>query len=232
MSREVHLVRRQSSGERRVFLSRANQENGTPHPPIGGMEGVPVFSGNRVNSRERKKAEDSSSSILDVERKALGMTKADRQALLDRLALSLHENESGRDSSMWLLAVVGALQAHLGAGGASAYGPAVAKAHVAASKVFKPVADFIRLVGLDEFSVPERQAALNYLASLVVEDAAALAKVTRIPLGPKMVGQRQANVNAIFDQAFPSYLAAGLGKIIFRRMATAEEWDGPKDIAS
>jgi hypothetical protein len=237
MSRGIQLTRRRPDTARRVFVSTdQNQENGNPlHPPIGGMGGSLFFPVSRVERNHDEKQHDSSSHIVEsehnnlaVEEQALSMSKADRQALLDRLALSLQESEQDRDSGLWVVAVKTALQARLGAEGLSAYGPAVLKPHIATSRNFKPVADFIKLAGLCELSVPERQAALNYLAKMVVDDAVTFASYAKIPLGPKMVGQRQANVCGIFDQQFPTYLASGLAKIVFKRLATIQDWDGDR----
>lgn len=215
--------------------TQEKKRNLTPLLSRGGSK-VPfsrgVFVKESVNENRANVTVSPSHIVESVEQAALGMSKADRQALFDRLSLSLQESEATRDSGMWAQAVVRALQTVLGAGGASAYGPAVAKGVVGAVKAFAPIAEFIKTVGLDEFHIVERQAALNFLAEMVVADADDFARHAGIPLGVKLVSQRQANVRGIFDRAFPSYLSAGLGKIVFRQMASRSEWDGDRSCAS
>lgn len=160
------------------------------------------------------------------------MSKAERQALLDRLSLSLMETEDGRDVAMWATSVLSALSSRLGSGGAPVGGVALVKSIVGTKKAFAPLASFIQEAKLDDLTVTERQAALNYLAGLVVDDAADLARYTKQPLGLKLVAQRAAHVRAIFDQAFPTYLASGIAKIVFRRMANVSSWDGDRGVAA
>lgn len=240
MSKTVSLTRQRPEVSRRVFLSeehntdhlKSRERGSTPTPYVVGV-GRGTLSQNGTDNKNKTDSTVPSSHIVEsVEQAALGMTKADRQALLDRLSLSLQETDTPRDSGMWVLGVVRALESILGAGGASAYGPAVAKGIVGGTKGFAPVAEFIKTVGLDEFHIVERQAALNFLAEMVVADADDFARHAGIPLGLKLVAQRSVNVRGIFDRAFPSYLSAGLGKIVFRQMSTRSSWDGDRSCAS
>lgn len=229
MPRAVQLTRNRPNVERRVYVKNDRvPEMGTGNPPSplkGGGGGYPL---SRRRSREFEDQIPDPVSNLDIG----NLSRDEKQALLDRLALSLLDTDQTRDVGMWALAVSRALEAALGAGGASAYGPTLAKAICGASKVFAPVASFIREAGLDALHMVERQAALNYLARLVVADADAFARYTKQPLGLKVVSTRQANVRGVFEQAFPTYLASGLAKIVFRRMATASDWDGDRGVAS
>jgi hypothetical protein len=231
--RHVSLSRQRPVVERRVFLNDNNTTK-TLKQSGKGIETPPIRSiGRGVSPIPDPGTRKDNTQNLDIEQQALGMSKAERQQLLDRLSLSLQsENEATRDSTMWCASVVKALQARLGAGGASAYGPALAKSIVGAVKPFAPIAEFILDVGLDAFHVVERQAALNFLAEMVVADAASFTSHVGMPLTLKIVAQRAAHVRAIFDRAFPSYLSAGLGKIIFRQMASRGQWDGDRGIAS
>lgn len=234
--RHVSLSRERPVVERRVFVSNITQDNTskTTKQSEKRIETPPIRSiGRGVSLIPDPETRKDNTQILDIEQQALGMSKTERQQLLDRLSLSLQsENEATRDSTMWCASVVKALQSRLGAGGASAYGSALAKSIVGAVKPFAPIAEFIVAVGLDEFHIVERQAALNFLADMVVADASSFASHVGMPLTLKVVAQRAVHVRAIFDRAFPSYLPAGLGKIVFRQMASRGVWDGDRSCAS
>lgn len=224
MSRSVTLVRPQV--ERIDYEQHHTQVPGTPLPPKGEGGGTgrtrPAF------FREQGNQQANQATLVS---QALALTKAERKQILDRLALSLVDSDQGRGVDQWSVAVSSALEARLGSSGVASYGPVLAKKICGALSAYKPVATFIEEAGIDALTVTERQAALNFLAELVVDEAARIGRIKDIPLGLNLVATCSANVRGIFDVAFPGYIEAGLARVVLKRTASRASWDGDREVA-
>lgn len=137
---------------------------------------------------------------------AASLTKEQRKELLDRLALGQQEERGADpDLDMWSGAVQEALEAAIGRGP----GPMVVRAALGAPRSWEPVRDFMDSSGLSELRVPQRRSVYGLLARIAVDDASSFCEWADVPLGPRVVAQRCANIAAAFDRSFPGYLATG-----------------------
>lgn len=119
---------------------------------------------------------------------------------------------------MWAAAAYTAMVEAIGAGVGAAHGPLVLKRHLAAASNWAKVCDFMRASGLDKLEVTQRQSVYSMLAELVVARAVSVARAVRAPLTPKFVADRAADIAAIFDLAYPGYLASGLAPMVAARL--------------
>lgn len=138
------------------------------------------------------------------------------------MSLELQRGPAGedRDLDLWSSAVHEALVRALGPSDGAAYGPQVIRRLVAAPVAWGPVEDFAGLLGVADMTPAERMAVFRLLASLVVRRARQVADRAEIPLSAKLAAQMASQVAAIFDSAFPGYVASGLARVVARRAAS------------
>lgn len=194
-----------------------------PHETDGGIETplrggfVPPTPAVRV-LRERKVV-NRLTSALDL---VGGMSKAERQELLDRLALEgviSAKSAANRDIEMWSGAVHSALGDAISSGGGENYGVGLVKRSLALPAFWRPVEAFMSASGLQELKVTERQQVYSLLARLLVDHALEVSRRSGAPLSPKLVGSCASNIASVFDQSFPGYAAAGLAHVVARQLA-------------
>lgn len=163
-------------------------------------------------------------SVEDLLSKANLLSPTERKELLAKLSLASQTKlgEETRDIDMWAQAVYDGLVSVIGADGEGVPGPTVVKRLLAVPTAWAPVSSFMRASKMDQVTVSQRQSAYHMLANLVIENARYVARTSRIPLSPKLVGNCASNITGIFDQAFPGYLQSGLAHIVVRRLTDSK----------
>lgn len=147
-----------------------------------------------------------------------------RKELLARLSLAQQSHTGdNRDLDMWVVALQQALLASSGLGDGGVLGLVPLKRQWSPVSTWGLVAGFMHRARLDSMSVPQRQGFYYMLADLLVAHTKKIAEHVHAPLTAKMVLGQAANLDAVFDQAFPGYLAAGLGPILAARMINKTE---------
>lgn len=175
-----------------------------------------------VAQREResthaREAADTDSLLEQI----LALEPTAQKELLDRVAAHQLLNSSkptDRDVSMWSVAVYDAYCRAVGGPGAAGVGPHLVRKVLAASAAWTPVAQFMAGTQLQTFDVTDRQAIYMLLADLLVKQARSIARYTGAPFSPKLIANCTANISALFDDAFPGYLEAGLVTVVARQM--------------
>ena len=158
---------------------------------------------------------------FDADQFVSTLNKADKQALLDRLAL---ENQltaavvQNKDLDMWSEAILKALEETIGQWVGHSYGLTLVKRSMGTSSSWRPVELFMKNSKLQELTSAERQSAYFMLARLLVERADDQTEFVGAPLTLKYIAGQTGNLAAIFDRSFPGYLAAGLAKIVARQL--------------
>lgn len=165
----------------------------------------------RIRARAYRQAEHQHDAYL------AGLSKEQRQDLLDLLALENVQGVGGRELDMWSAAVATALEDAIGASGGAAYGQMLCKRQLGSSSTWKPIEAFMRTSGLIDLVVVERQAVYNLLARLIVDAAGYSARRSGAPLSLKLTASHTGQVNGIFERAFPGYLAAGLAYVVAKQ---------------
>jgi len=158
--------------------------------------------------------------IENVVELASTLSPEQQKELLARLSLglALKPTYRDRDVEMWAVAVHEALQDALGGSLGSSLGPLQVKGLVGSHKAFEPVNEFMVRSRLNENQVRERLALYRILADLVVARTRTVCRHTGAPLALKTVVNNIPNIAAIFDAAFPGYLAAGLAPVVARQL--------------
>lgn len=175
---------------------------------FGGGEGPPLRGGDPT-PRNVKLEEISIEEVLKSWRQLDSMA---RKEVLAMMSLELQRSPSGDagDLELWADAVYEALRSTIGTSDVAAYGPQVIRRSMGAYSAWEPVADFAKAARLDALRPAERFRVFQLLAKLLVTRAKRVANRADIPLTPKLVAQNAQYIAAIFDNAFPNYLAAGL----------------------
>ena len=197
-------------------LKMAREKDGGIETPLRGGFVPPTPVDRKLKER---KVVNRLTSALDL---AAGMSKAERQELLDRLALDGQlsaKSQSNRDIEMWSVAVHAALGDAISSGGGENYGVGLVKRTVGLPAYWRPVESFMQASGLQELTVVERQQVYSLLARLLVDHALEVSRRTGAPLSPKLLGTCSSNVASVFDQSFPGYAAAGLAHVVARQLA-------------
>lgn len=172
-------------------------------------------------SKKLSKEPSQDTSLEDLLSLADQLNKEDHKKLLAHLALKtqgLGKDEGSRDKTMWSQAVYEALLKANGTGDGAGQGPALVKRLLAPTSVWAPLEDFMESSRLSKLTVTERLSMYRLLANLLVSHCQQVARHMRIPLGAKLVAGQAVNVAAIFDNAFPGYLAAGLVPVVAKHL--------------
>ena len=181
------------------------------YPSIEGVLHTPPF----ISHGDEKEKKTSVDELVNLASK---LTKPELKELLARLALSAStaDRTDSRDLDMWVVGVQTAMARAIGSSDGAALAPMHLKRNLAAVSSWGAVQDFMTRSKLGEADVMHRQAVYMRLAELVVRVAHSNARAVQAPLTVKLVASRAENIAAIFDTAFPGYLAAGLASIIVR----------------
>lgn len=147
----------------------------------------------------------------------------DQKRALALMSLEAQRRPAGddRDLDLWSSAVHEALVRTLGPSDGAAYGPQVVRRLLAFPVVWGPVEEFLALLKVADMAPAERMAVFRLLASLLVRRARQVAAHADIPMSAKLVSQNAQHLPAIFDAAFPGYIAAGLAGVVARRATRA-----------
>lgn len=149
------------------------------------------------------------------------LSRVERKQALDQLAFQLASSDdhgAARDKDMWSGAVHSALVASLGGGAGGLPGPMLFKRVLAATESWQYVEGFMTTSGFQTTLVRERSAVYQVLAKLLAEHALELNRKFGYPLTPKMLGNLTQHLPTLFEEAFPGYLAAGMGPVIIRSL--------------
>lgn len=194
---------------------RAATENKNPEERVPGD--IPPYRGGYISpvspshGGEKKKK----LSVDDVVSLAAQLSAADRKELLARLALEVQTRSTdSRDLTMWADAVYQRLHEAIGTSEGTGVGPLPVRRLLAAVANWAPVEKFMQDSRLQSLTVPKRLAVYHMLAGLLVDDAQRVARLAGAPLTVKFVAGRSAHIAAVFDTAFPGYLAAGLAHVV------------------
>lgn len=87
---------------------------------------------------------------------------------------------------------------------------------------YKAVELFVQAAGLFRTASYDRKATYNLLAGLVVEYAKQLAAKIGAPLSFKFVLQNVEKLPALFDRAYPGYVASGLASIVINQLLKSQ----------
>lgn len=194
-------------------FARADHQNKT-----GGGDPLPLpLSKRGEEGRGADRIENPLDRILE---EAKSLSAADRRKLLDHLALVSKEAEdaSPRDVEMWVVAVYEELVRVLGVGDGASVGPVIVKRALSPRAAWAPVQGFMANKAFEGLQAIERQSIYRLLATLLVRHARSVSSRSGAPLSPKLVANCTGNVAGLFDQAFPGYLRAGLGRVIVRQL--------------
>lgn len=201
-------------------------EEKTQSRGLGGEEyGTPfgVPSSPHVSPGECRK-EKKESNVASLLEQANSLTAAQRQELLDNLALNnqlTHKAATNRDLDMWAEAVAIALDEVVGSNtgeGGGSYGSLLVKRSLGSSACWRPIEAFMEKSKLRSLMVNERQAIYLLLARLLVEHCKERCRYVGAPLSLKFVSQQTSSVAGVFEQSFPGYLAAGLAPMVAKQM--------------
>lgn len=175
-----------------------------------------------VAQRERERTHAREAANIDqLLEQILALEPTAQKELLDRVAahqLLSSSKPADRDVSMWAVAVYDAYCKAVGGPGAAGVGPHLVRKVLAASAAWAPVAQFMAGTALQDFDVTDRQAIYMLLADLLVKQARSIARYTGAPCSPKLIANCTANIGALFDDAFPGYLEAGLVTVVARQL--------------
>lgn len=149
------------------------------------------------------------------------LTKAERQALLDHLALQTQlsaKSATDPDIEMWSVAIKTALDDAIGSEGGDSYGSILVKRSMASPASWRPVESLMRASKLSDEDKNVRQSVYLLLAKLLVEHCLERSHYVGVPMGIKYVSQQTSSIRGLFENSFPGYLAAGLAPMIARQM--------------
>jgi hypothetical protein len=110
----------------------------------------------------------------------------------------------------------------IGGQAGAAHGIMLVKRSLAISSSWGPVAEFMSAAGFDRLEVSKRQSVYYMLADLLVKYASSLSRKLKVPLTPKLVANCAQQIAAVFDTAFPGYVAAGLAPLVAARLTSPE----------
>lgn len=160
-----------------------------------------------------------------------GLSRAEQKQALDLLAFQLatdQSHEASRDKDLWSGAVYDAVARALGGGAGGLPGPMLFKRVLAAPEAWQYVEGFMGTSGFSRAQVTERQAVYSLLARLLAEHALELNGKFGYPITPKMLGNLTQHLPTLFEEAFPGYLAAGLGMVVVKSLGKGFHHD-PED---
>jgi hypothetical protein len=194
-------VNKKSSGKGRVNYPSIEGVIINPLPGPGGQE------------------EEKKQGVEHVLSLALALPPSEQKILLARLALSQQAQKPGdRELEMWAVGVQTALAGVSGGEAGAAQGVMLIRRSLAASSCWAPVTDFMERAGFAGLEVSKRQSVYLMLADLLVKYAAAVSRKVSAPLTAKFVANNAQHIAAIFDNAFPGYVAAGLAPMVAARL--------------
>lgn len=189
--------------------------DGPPSPSYGGEEGARSY----PLAPRTKKEGSPLTEALDLADK---LTASDLKKLYDHVALKLASGATDGDTrtvDMWATAAYEALVDAIGTGGAGMAGPLAVKRLLSPRSSWAPVEEFLAALGVTGAKPAVRLSVLRLLAKLLVEHCAGVAQHVRAPLSAKLVANNTGNLAAIFDNAFPGYVASGLAPMLIERLA-------------
>lgn len=187
------------------------ENSGVYTPLMGGIYKPPFPQGGG--------AETETSGVESLLAQAESLSPADRKTLLARLALNQQAEKPGdRELEMWTAGVQSALAAISGGESGAAHASMIVKRCLAPSANWAPVAEFMYSAGFDKLEVVKRQSIYYLLGELLVKYAAGVSRKVSAPLTPKFVASCSVHLWAVFNSAFPGYLAAGLAPIVAQRL--------------
>lgn len=215
--KQIKLVNRRDLSTREqtdsFFVDLKKSQKNTPPstPSIEGGGGC-----NNFKSVETEKKNN----VQTILEQAQQLSQVERKQLLAKLVLTdqKSKNWNERDVDMWVMALYNVLLSVSGGASSGLAGPAVIKRLIGTFNAFSPVSDFMASAGFEQLTVLERQSVYLSLAALVVTQAQSVARHASIPLSVKLVANCAQNVAALFEQAFPGYLASGLALVVARRI--------------
>lgn len=211
----------QPSSEPEKDDEKSGLGEGVLYPPKGGIYKTPRLPTVPGGEKQETRTNPGLDSVLAS---ALAMSPGERKQLLARLSLAQNaERAEGRDLEMWVAGVSRALAAAQGHGAGDSHAVMLVRRVLGPSQAWEPVAEFLARSGFDKLEVTSRQSVLYMLASLLVKYAAGVARNVGAPLTPKFVAGCSQHVAAVFDNAFPGYLAAGLAPLVARRLVEGSE---------
>jgi hypothetical protein len=145
------------------------------------------------------------------------LSKTEQKEFLSKLAAEQADTGKDRDLQAWIAEVLAALERSNG-GHAGGLPTSAHLKRAMASGGWHAVSDFMQSAGFMKLQVNERVAAYRLLSNLLVQHAAELSRKKSIPRTPQLLANCAVNIGALFDNAFPGYLAAGLAPIVVRTM--------------
>lgn len=167
------------------------------------------------------------SDLASITSAVAGLSKKDRKALFDRLALE-HRSTAGtqvderdRDLVMFSDAISTALAAIIPIGG-PAYGPVLVRDALKPRATWQHVAAFLASTGYGALAPPEKVRVYGFLAGLLVNHALGISRRTGAPLSVKLVTNCVGQMAGLFELEFPGYLAAGFTGVVARRLCAAQ----------
>lgn len=100
---------------------------------------------------------------------------------------------------------------------------------LAAPEAWQYVEGFMGTSGFSGSSVTERNAVYQLLGKLLAAHALELNRKFGYPLTPKMLGNVTQHLPTLFEEAFPGYLAAGMGPVIIKSLVKGFQTPDPDD---
>lgn len=179
----------------------------TPTPLCGGVGwGVP-----------HQAAEEKQTSAEQLLTLARTLPKPEQRKLLAALAAEQTETGKDRDQQAWIDALLAALlKANRGQAGGLPTSFHLKRAM--ASGGWSAIAEFMHDSGFMQFTVNERAAAYRLLATLLLEHATEVSRRKNVPKTPQLLASCATNIGALFENAFPGYLSAGIARVVVRTM--------------
>lgn len=145
------------------------------------------------------------------------LSKQDQKKFLAALAAEQTESTKDREFQAWIDALLGALLAANG-GHDGGLPTSFHLKRAMTSGGWSAVSDFMHTGGFMALTVIERVAAYRLLAALLLDHATEISRRRSIPKTPQLLATCAVNIGALFENAFPGYLSAGLAKIVVRTM--------------
>jgi hypothetical protein len=217
------------SSSRSYQLNKTGQNKG-----FGGRGYTPSIEGGNIspsaptpipefvqNSKQEK------NEVAEILAKIKNLDKSSRRKILAHLALDSTKSTlegKDRDLDMWSLSLYSALKAHEGSESIEGSGPLVLKRLIAASKSFEKVTDFMEASGLSKLKVVEIQSAYGLLATLLIKYAKKIATHSNLVVTSKFVINCSSNIAAVFEQAYPGYVANNLAIVVARQHAAGVDF--------
>lgn len=234
------MLTRPEQANKRVYSRPSRSEGAVPGPgPDSGGKGEENKIGQKIPrgvtpsieggitprfSAAEKAEEEKKAGVDGLLKQALALGPKERKLLLASLALAERpEQAGGRDLDMWALGVARALGDAAGAGAGGGYGELLVRRSLAPASAWQPVAEFMERAGLSGLEVVRRQSVYFMLADLLVQYSASVAAKVGAPLTPRFVANNARHVGAVFENAFPGYLGAGMAPLVAARLTGGVE---------